>query len=349
MSGGVDSAVAAYLLQQAGHEVSGVTLRTWVSEDGTESRCCEIDDARKTAWKLHIPYYALNCISAFQETVIDPFVRDYLSGITPNPCVFCNREIKWEKLLYAAKVMKADYVATGHYASVVRKPNGRYTVKKARHAEKDQTYMLYRLTQEQLAATMMPLGEFTKDEVRKIAARAGLPSAAKPDSQELCFVPDGNYAEYIEKQAGEKVPGEGFFVDGEGNILGKHRGIIHYTVGQRKGLGLPLGYPAYIREIRADRNEIVVGDEASLYSKELCCGSLNFLSIPTPKAGEKIPCAVKVRYHHGAQAACLEMLDADRAKITFGGPVRAAAPGQSAVFYDEEDCVIGGGIILPKR
>ena len=267
----MDSAVAAYLLKQAGHEVSGVTLRTWVSEDGKESRCCEIDDARKTAWKLHIPYYALNCISEFQRSVIDPFVRDYLGGITPNPCVFCNREI---------------------------------------------------------------------------AAQAGLPSAAKPDSQELCFVPDGNYAEYIEKQAGEKVPGEGFFVDGEGNILGKHRGIIHYTVGQRKGLGLPLGYPAYIREIRADRNEIVVGDEASLYSKELCCGSLNFLSIPTPKAGEKIPCAVKVRYHHGAQAACLEMLDADRAKITFGGPVRAAAPGQSAVFYDEEDCVIGGGIIL---
>ena len=318
----MDSAVAAYLLKQAGHEVSGVTLRTWVSEDGKESRCCEIDDARKTAWKLHIPYYALNCISEFQRSVIDPFVRDYLGGITPNPCVFCNREIKWEKLLYAAKVMKADYVATGHYASIVRKPNGRYTVKKARHAEKDQTYMLYRLSQEQLAATVMPLGDLT---------------------------PDGNYAEYIEKQAGEKVPGEGFFVDGEGNILGKHRGIIHYTVGQRKGLGLPLGYPAYIREIRADRNEIVVGDEASLYSKELCCGSLNFLSIPTPKAGEKIPCAVKVRYHHGAQAACLEMLDAERAKITFGGPVRAAAPGQSAVFYDEEDCVIGGGIILPKR
>ena len=237
-------------------------------------------------------------------------------------------------------------MATGHYASIVRKPNGRYTVKKARHAEKDQTYMLYRLSQEQLAATVMPLGDLTKDQVREIAAQAGLPSAAKPDSQELCFVPDGNYAEYIEKQAGEKVPGEGFFVDGEGNILGKHRGIIHYTVGQRKGLGLPLGYPAYIWEIRADRNEIVVGDEASLYSKELCCGSLNFLSIPTPKAGEKIPCAVKVRYHHGAQAACLEMLDADRAKITFGEPVRAAAPGQSAVFYDEEDCVIGGGTIL---
>ena len=195
MSGGVDSAVAAYLLKEAGHEVSGVTLRTWVSENGKESRCCEIDDARKTAWKLQIPYYALNCISEFQRSVIDPFVRDYLSGITPNPCVFCNREIKWEKLLYAAKVMKADYVATGHYASIVR----------------------------------------------------------KPDSQELCFVPDGNYAEYIEKQAGEKIPGEGFFVDVDGNILGKHRGIIHYTVGQRKGLGLPLGYPAYIREIRADR------------------------------------------------------------------------------------------------
>ena len=185
--------------------------------------------------------------------------------------------------------------------------------------------------------------------MRKIAEQAGRPSAAKPDSQELCFVPDGNYAEYIEKRAGEKVPGEGTFVDLEGNFLGKHRGIIHYTVGQRKGLGLPLGYPAYVREIRADRNEIVLGNEASLHSREILCGSLNFLSIPTPGAGEKFVCAVKIRYHHGAQAAEVEMMDGDRARITFGGPVRAAAPGQSAVFYDEEDCVIGGGIILPER
>ena len=244
--------------------------------------------------------------------------------------------------------MKADYVATGHYACVVRRPNGRYTVRKALHTQKDQTYMLYRLTQEQLAATLMPLGELTKDKVREIAEQASLPSAAKPDSQELCFVPDGNYSEYIEKHAGENVPKEGYFVDGDGNVLGKHRGIIHYTVGQRKGLGLPLGYPAYIREIRADRNEIVVGNEASLYSKELFCGSLNFLSIPAPAAGEKIHCTVKVRYHHIGQEALLEMQGTDRVKITFSEPVRAAAPGQSAVFYDEEDCVIGGGIIIQQ-
>ena len=201
MSGGVDSAAAAYLLQKEGYEVCGVTLRTWDAGDGSESRCCEIDDAQRVAHRLGIRHYALNCVADFSGKVVDPFVRSYLEGQTPNPCIECNRYVKWEKMLYAAKVMEADYVATGHYAHVVRLANGRYTVKKARHAAKDQTYMLYKLSQEQLAATLMPLGDYTKEEVRRIALEAGLPVAQKPDSQEICFVTDGHYADFIEQYA----------------------------------------------------------------------------------------------------------------------------------------------------
>ena len=194
-------AAAAYLLQKEGYEVCGVTLRTWDAGDGSESRCCEIDDAQRVAHRLGIRHYALNCVADFSGKVVDPFVRSYLEGQTPNPCIECNRYVKWEKMLYAAKVMEADYVATGHYAHVVRLANGRYTVKKARHAAKDQTYMLYKLSQEQLAATLMPLGDYTKEEVRRIALEAGLPVAQKPDSQEICFVTDGHYADFIEQYA----------------------------------------------------------------------------------------------------------------------------------------------------
>ena len=255
MSGGVDSAVAAYLLQKEGYEVCGVTLRTWEGEDGAESRCCEIDDARRVAWKLGIQYYTLNCTREFAREVVDPFAASYLHGQTPNPCVICNRSIKWDKMLYAAKVMQADYVATGHYAHVLRLDNGRYTVKTARYAAKDQTYMLCRLSQEQLAATLMPLGDYSKDDVRRIAQEAGLPVATlmplgdyskddvrriaqeaglpvadKPDSQEICFVTDGHYSDFLEtyirkretiqEAPAEKtwrVPAPGWFVDEDGN------------------------------------------------------------------------------------------------------------------------------------
>ena len=209
MSGGVDSAVAALLLKEAGYDVIGVTLRTWVSSDGGEGRCCEIDDARSAARTIGIPYHVFNCVSDFETKVIKPFTEDYLNGLTPNPCVICNREIKWERLLYHADVLGADYVATGHYAYVARLDNGRYTVRKALHGEKDQTYMLYRLTQEQLARTLMPLGDYSKQEVRDIAERAGLTVASKPDSQEICCVTDGDYADFLEKVgwASEKKPG----------------------------------------------------------------------------------------------------------------------------------------------
>ena len=245
-----------------------------------------------------------------------------------------------------AEVLEADYVATGHYATIIKLPNGRYTVKKAVHAEKDQTYMLYRLTQEQLAKTMMPLGEYAKSDVRKIAEEAGIPVAAKKDSQEICFVPDGNYADYINENCEGEIPPEGNFVDEDGNILGKHKGIIHYTVGQRKGLGIALGYPAFVKKICADTNEVVLAKNEALFSREIMCRDLNFMSIPDLKTGEKVRAFVKIRYHHAGTAAEIEMLDEDKVKITFDEPVRAAAPGQSAVFYDENDCVVGGGIIV---
>ena len=349
MSGGVDSAAAAFLLKSAGCDVTGVTLRTWVAEDGTEGRCCEIDDARKAAWKLNIPYHAFNCISDFQDHVIDPFITAYISGLTPNPCIQCNRFVKWERMLYFAKVMQADYVATGHYASVIKLENGRYTVKKALHPEKDQSYMLYRLSQEQLAMTLMPLGDLSKQEVRSIAEQAGLSVAAKRDSQEICFVPDGNYAGYIEENAGVSLPGEGFFVDEEGNRVGKHKGIIRYTVGQRKGLGLALGYPVYVKEIRPEVNEVVIADERSLYRDSIICGDLNFMSIPGLRKGDFLNCRVKIRYHHPLQDAVIEAVGQDRIRVSFPNPVRAPAPGQSAVFYDEDGCVIGGGIILETQ
>ncbi|MDO5134007.1 MAG: tRNA 2-thiouridine(34) synthase MnmA [Eubacteriales bacterium] len=354
MSGGVDSAVAAYLLQKEGHDVCGVTLRTL----DTEGRCCEIDDARRAAWKLGIRFYALNCIDDFSAKVVDPFVCAYLRGLTPNPCIECNRFVKWEKMLYAARVMEADYVATGHYASVVRLSNGCWTVRKAVHAAKDQTYMLYRLTQEQLAATRMPLGGYSKEQVRKIAEEAGLPVADKPDSQEICFVTDGHYADFIEQYVQKRndsapagcspwtVPGPGAFVDEDENRLGTHKGITHYTVGQRKGLGISMGHPVYVKEIRAASDEVVLSTEPSLYRDVVLCRDVNFLSIPGLPPGETLRAKTKIRYHHVAADSEIQLLEDGCVRIRFDAPVRAAAPGQSAVFYDDSDCVIGGGIIL---
>ena len=345
MSGGVDSAVAAYLLKQAGYDVIGVTLRTWLGSDGEESRCCEIDDARQTAQRLGIPYHVFNCTSEFERKVTKPFIEDYLHGLTPNPCVICNREIKWERLLYFAGILGSEYVATGHYASIVRLENGRYTVRKALHAEKDQTYMLYRLTQEQLGKTLMPLGEYSKEQVREIAKEADLLIASKPDSQEICFVPDGDYAGYIEENAGGAVLGRGNLVDEAGTVLGTHRGIIHYTVGQRKGLGVSLGYPAYVKRICAETNEIVVGTKDDILCTAILCKDLNYMSVPSLEAGEKLRCNVKPRYRHAGQSALIEADEAGLAKVTFDAPVQFAAPGQSAVFYDENDRLIGGGVI----
>lgn len=354
LSGGVDSAVAAYLLKEQGYQVIGVTLRTWEAEGGKESRCCEISDARRVAAQLEIPFYNINSLREFDEHVTRPFVEAYVNGLTPNPCVGCNRYIKWERLLAFADEINAEYVATGHYAHVVQTESGRYTVKQAASAAKDQTYMLYQLTQEQLARTLMPLADLTKDEVRRIAVEAGIPVADKKDSQEICFVPDGKYSdyicEYIESGKGEATNlqerSPGYFVDLSGNILGPNKGIIHYTVGQRKGLGLALGYPAYVKRIEADTGNVVIGDLQSVFESKILCRDVNFMSVEDIKPGEKLRAYVKIRYHHAAAPAVLERVDDNTISAVFDEPVKAPAPGQSAVFYDSENRVIGGGIIF---
>lgn len=345
MSGGVDSAVAAFLLKQKGYDVIGVTLRTWVGEDGEESRCCEIDDARRTAWELGIKYYPYNCLGLFKEKVIMPWAEDYCRGITPNPCIECNRYVKWGKMMYLADVFEADHIATGHYAHVVRKPNGRYTVRTADHTSKDQTYMLYKLTQEQLSRTLMPLGGLSKDEVRTIAKDIGIEVASKKDSQELCFVVEGDHADYIDELLEGKSPCEGDFTDRDGNILGTHKGIHHYTIGQRKGLGIALGTPKYVTKLDSASGNVILGDEEDLMRSSITCGDINLLSIAGLDEGERIRCKVKIRYAHKAAPAYIESISDGQIRVVFDDAVRAPSPGQSAVFYDEEGCVIGGGRI----
>ena len=345
LSGGVDSAVAAYLLKEQGYEVIGAMLHTGADD----SRCSEAEDARRSAEIIGIPFSEVDCGAAFDERVIRPFICDYLHGLTPNPCVVCNRAIKWDGLLAHARTLGADLIATGHYASVVRLENGRYTVQKARFAEKDQTYMLCRLSQEQLSATLMPLAAYNKQQVRSIAEKIGLSVAAKPDSQEICFIPDGDYAAYIEKHADAPIPGEGNYIDEDGNVLGKHRGIIHYTVGQRKRLGIALGRPAYIKKIIPETNEIVLGEAENLLCTSLDCRDINYQSIPTPAAGETFPCKVRVRYRHAGENARVDVREDGSVRVTFDAPVRFAAPGQTAVFYDENECVLGGGFISDVR
>lgn len=339
MSGGVDSAVAACILQEMGFEVVGVTLRTW---EGNNSRCCEIDNARAAAFKLGIKYYPWNLIKEFQNHVVKPFLSEYKEGRTPNPCIECNPLVKWAGLVHIAEVLKADYIATGHYASIVRLQNKRFAVKKAADKKKDQSYMLYRLTQEQLARTIFPLDKLNKDEVKKIAAQKNMAVENQKESQEICFVTEGHYSEYIEEQLG--IFPRGNFIDENGKILGEHEGIARYTVGQRKGLKLALGFPAYVKAILPKTNEIVIGEESSLYSKKVLCDRLAFMGIP--KIDEPIRALVKTRYHHPGEYAKLEAAEQDKVLITFESPVKSPAPGQSAVFYDDEGCVLGGGRII---
>lgn len=345
LSGGVDSAAAAYLLKKEGYDVTGVTLRTWEAGSGAYSRCCDISDARRTAMQLGIAYYNINSLPEFTEHVTKPFMQAYIDGMTPNPCVICNRQVKWERMLRFADEINAEYIATGHYASVVRTEEGRYTVGQAAAAAKDQTYMLYRLTQEQLSRTLMPLAGLTKEEVRHIASEAGLDVAGKKDSQEICFVMDGGYADYIEAHYDGSIPPPGDFLDTEGNVIGRHKGIVNYTVGQRKGLGIALGYPAYVNRIDTERNAVIIGDEASVLKSEITVRDLNFMAVEDIGRDESIEAFVKIRYHHQAVPAYIERKDADSVRVRFRDPVKAPAPGQAAVFYDSGQRVIGGGTI----
>lgn len=353
MSGGVDSSVAAYLLKEQGYDVIGVTMQIWQDEDSESQAenggCCglsAVDDARAVAQKLQIPYYVMNFKNEFKENVIDYFVEAYLAGQTPNPCIACNRYVKWESLLKRSMEIGADYIATGHYARILQLPNGRYAIKTSVTAAKDQTYALYNLTQYQLAHTLMPVGEYTKDEIRKIAKREGLPVAHKPDSQEICFIPDNDYASFIDKAAQGRVPGRGNYVKKDGTVLGEHLGITHYTIGQRKGLSLAMGHPVFVTEIRPESNEVVIGEAEDVFGDTLFCNQLNFMSIEDLTQPREV--LAKIRYAHQGAACLIEKVGDDMIKCSFHEPVRAITPGQAVVFY-ENGHVLGGGVILRSK
>lgn len=339
MSGGVDSAVATYLLKDAGYEVFGVTVKTRDTKNNSE-----IEDAKRTAQKICVPFQILDATALFRKKVVEPFISDYLNARTPNPCVLCNRKVKWESLTNVANAINADFIATGHYASI-KKINDRYAVGTPKDNSKDQSYMLYNLSQEDLSQTIFPLAELSKIEVRELAKKIGLDVAEKKDSQEICFIPDGDYAKFLEMNA--KIPGTGNFVDSNGNILGKHKGIIHYTVGQRKGLELAMGYPVYVKKICPRSNEVVVSCNEELYTDEIVCEQINFMGISAINEDENISAKVKIRYRHAGEHGTLKKMG-DKIKITFENKVRAAAPGQSAVFYNDDNIVLGGGIIVDR-
>lgn len=350
MSGGVDSSVAAYLLKEQGYEVIGVTMQIWQDEEQASVEenggCCglsAVDDARRVAWDLGIPYYVMNFKQEFKENVIDYFLDEYLHGRTPNPCIACNRYVKWESLLKRSMDIGADYIATGHYAQVEQLPNGRYAIKKSVTAAKDQTYALYNLTQEQLSRTLMPVGGYTKDEIRAMAEKIGLNVASKPDSQEICFIPDNDYAKYIEENT-DAVITEGNFVSPDGVVLGRHKGITHYTVGQRKGLGIAMGHPVFVVELRPETNEVVLGEAEDVFSSCLVCSHLNWMSVEPPDIGSELRLLVKIRYAHQGAMARVVRTGEDEVTCIFDVPQRAITPGQAAVFYDG-DYVAGGGTI----
>lgn len=349
MSGGVDSSVAALLLKEQGYDVIGVTMQIWQDEEQAlkeeHGGCCglsAVEDARRVAQVLDIPYYVMNFKQEFREKVMDYFTCEYLQGRTPNPCIACNRYVKWESLLQRSLEIGADYIATGHYARIELLPNGRYAIRNSVTARKDQTYALYNLTQDQLSHTLMPVGAYHKDEIRKMAVENDLPVAYKPDSQDICFVPDGDYAGFIEREREGKVPGEGNFVLKDGTVIGRHLGITHYTIGQRKGLGIAMGHPIFVTEIRPETNEVVIGEAEDVMTDHLTCSHINYMSIPDLTEERRV--FAKIRYSHSGEWCRIRKAGEDRIFCEFEKPVRAVTPGQAVVFYDGE-YVLGGGSI----
>lgn len=348
MSGGVDSSVAALLLQQAGHKIFGVNLRMFHNEDLGQSpgkTCCSLadaEDAGLVARRLGAPFYVFDVSQVFRSTVIRDFIEEYQNGRTPNPCAVCNRTVKFGALLDRVRVLGADYLATGHYARVEQDAaTGRYLLKRGLDRSKDQSYFLYMLTQEQLAHTLFPLGGLEKTQVRQLAEAHGLVNAHKHDSQDICFVPDGDYAAFIERTVGSpSLPGN--FMDQKGQVLGHHRGIIRYTHGQHKGLGLSTSEPLYVLEKDAVSNTIRLGPDSDLWSQTLTAEQFNWVSIPEPT--EPIAVTVKTRYSQREAAAIARSLPGGRCQVTFEEPQRAITPGQAVVLYQEE-IVVGGGTI----
>jgi len=338
MSGGVDSSVTALLLKDAGYDAIGVTLNVWERTDGINIT----EDARIICEKLGIEYHVVDYLEQFKKKVITPFAKEYIEGRTPNPCNLCNRYVKFEALLDYAKSIGAKYIATGHYARIEKDENtGRYYIKKSATDKKDQTYALYDLTQEQLSHVIMPLGEYTKDQVREIAKKHGLVNANRKDSQEICFVEDKDYVGFIEKNY-NYVCKSGNFEDNSGNIYGKHNGIIHYTVGQRRGLGLSLKKPMYVVRLEKETNKVIIGDEKELEIDSLVCQKVNFMMID--KLTEPIQVMAKIRYTAKPVGATILPMNNENVKVIFDEAVKGVAPGQACVFYIA-DKVLGGGII----
>ena len=346
MSGGVDSSVAAYLIKSQGYDCIGCTMKLYDNEDigiSHNRTCCSLDDvedARSVAYKIGMPYYVFNFKDGFREKVIEKFVRCYESGNTPNPCIDCNRYMKFDKLYERARLLGCEYIATGHYARI-EEYNGQYVLRKAIDETKDQSYVLYSLTQEQLAHTLFPLGSMRKTEVREIAEKNGFFNADKPDSQDICFVPNGKYAEFLEHFTGKNYPA-GYFVSEDGTVLGEHQGIIRYTVGQHKGLGISSEEPLYVKEINTKENTVTLCKEQELYSKEVIVRDINWIAGEAPKG--EIRCKAKVRYRQKEQWATVMLIGETTVKIVFDEPQRAITPGQAAVLYNG-DIVLGGGTI----
>jgi tRNA-specific 2-thiouridylase len=353
MSGGIDSSLAAVLLHEQGYEVIGMTMKTWdyASSGGTkkETGCCSLDsinDARHIAVELGFPHYILDIRSEFGDYVIDHFTGEYLEGRTPNPCVLCNTHIKWDALLRRADNLGCDYIATGHYAKI-REENGRYVISKGLDATKDQSYVLWGVSQESLSRTLLPLGGYTKDQIRDMAREKGFYDLVnKSESYEICFVPDNDYRGFLKRRIEgleERVKGGNFVLE-NGQIVGKHEGYPFYTIGQRKGLKVAMGYPVFVTEIRKETNEVVLGTEEFLKRNAMHVGKLNLQKYAIiPENG--LETITKIRYKDQGQEAFLKQIADDKLEIQFKNPVNAIAPGQAAVFYENDD-VIGGGWIL---
>lgn len=351
MSGGVDSSVAAYLLKEQGYNVIGVTMQIWQQEDPltveNEGGCCGIsavDDARRVCDRLEIPHYVMNFREEFKCAVIDNFVTEYIAGRTPNPCIRCNRFVKWESLLKRSLEIGADFIATGHYSRITKLDNGRFAIAKSATDKKDQTYALYNLTQEQLSHTLFPLGEYEKTEVREIAEKIGLAVAHKKDSQEICFIPDDDYGRFL-RDTGVVLPLPGDFVDKAGNVLGQHKGIHQYTIGQRKGLGISAPNPLFVCDIDVEKNQVVLGSNDDVFDSTLYCNTINYMGVDEFADGQEI--YAKIRYSAKEEKCRVYHEDEDTLRCEFLSPVRAITPGQAVVFYSEDIC-LGGGIIIKR-